>query len=150
MSTDEDGHWLEVNRRPAAVDDATVAAVGKVTEALEWVERARGRLYDFHQLSGHADLLLGEACDDLRAAGHGELADRIHRDIVGRNVIEGRWTFQMVEEYDATYWSAFREMETSVRAALCGGARHVHESEMKDDRRTDGARRHERRPEPGT
>ena len=27
------------HRRPEGVDDATVAAVGKVTEALEWVER---------------------------------------------------------------------------------------------------------------
>lgn len=28
--------------RPAGVSDATVEAVGAVTEALEWVERARG------------------------------------------------------------------------------------------------------------
>ena len=33
------------------VDDRTVEAVGKLTEALETVERARGHLYSFHQLS---------------------------------------------------------------------------------------------------
>ena len=49
--------------RPDAMDDATVEAVGAVSEALECVERARGELYSFHQLMGHADLLLGEACD---------------------------------------------------------------------------------------
>lgn len=46
--------------RPDGVTDAEVEALGTLSEALEWVERARGRLYDFHQLSGHADLLLGE------------------------------------------------------------------------------------------
>ncbi len=41
--------------RPDGVDDKTVEAVGKVTEALEWVERARGDLYELHQKIGHAD-----------------------------------------------------------------------------------------------
>ena len=50
----------ERHRRPPGADDATVEAVGKVSEALEWVERARGRLYDFHQMMGHADALFGE------------------------------------------------------------------------------------------
>lgn len=93
---------LHQRRRPDGVDDATVAATGKLSEAVEWIERARGRLYDFHQMSGHADLLLGEAADDLEAAGHPEWAERLRAEIVGRNVIEGRWTFQIVEEYDET------------------------------------------------
>jgi hypothetical protein len=54
---------VETRLRPEGVDDATVEAVGAVSEALECVERARGDLYSFHQLMGHADLLLGEACD---------------------------------------------------------------------------------------
>ena len=33
---------------------------------------------------------------------------------------------------------------------LVGGWRHVHESEMKEDRRTHGRRHHERRPQPGS
>jgi hypothetical protein len=82
--------------RPDGVDDATVEAVGAVSEALEYVERARGELYAFHQLMGHADLLLGEACDKLRDAGHAEMADRLEEEVVGRNVLYGRWTFQIV------------------------------------------------------
>ena len=62
---------------PDDVDEATAEAVGKLTEALETVERARGHLYSFHQLTGSADLRLGEAVDGLRTAGHGGLADRI-------------------------------------------------------------------------
>ena len=141
-----DGPWLERNRRPDGVDDDTVAAVGKLSEALEWIERARGRLYDFHQMSGHADLLLGEAADELAEAGHTEIAEHLRAEFVGRNVIEGRWTFQVVEEYDATYWSPIRAAKADVERRLTDGRQHVHESEMKEDRRSDGRRHHESRP----
>ena len=69
---------------PDVMDDATVEAVGAVSEALECVERARGELYSFHQLMGHADLLLGEACDRLRAAGHDAVAERLETEVIGR------------------------------------------------------------------
>ena len=52
MNEPTDRPWLERNRRPEGVSDETVAAVGKFGEALEWVERARGHLYDFHQMMG--------------------------------------------------------------------------------------------------
>ncbi|WP_137149161.1 hypothetical protein [Mycolicibacterium sp. CR10] len=126
--------------------DGTVDAVGKLTEALEFVERARGHLYSFHQLMGHADLLLGEACEALRTAGHGAVADRLETDMVGRNVLEGRWTFQMVEEFDDNYWSRFREHESQVRDELLEGARHLHEARMKERRRTHGRKGHEAGP----
>jgi hypothetical protein len=128
------------------VGDETVEAVGSVSEALEYVERARGHLYSFHQLMGHADLLLGEACDKLRDAGHAEVADRLAADLVGRNVLNGRWTFQLVEEFDDDYWSVFRDHERRVRDELQGGARHVFEAEMKERRRTHGRSGHEAHP----
>lgn len=128
------------------VSDDTVDAVGKMTEALEFVERARGHLYSFHQLIGHADLLLGEACDALREAGNDAVADRLETDMIGRNVLEGRWTFQVVEEFDDTYWSRFRDHERRVRDELLGGARHLHEARMKEQRRTHGRKGHEARP----
>jgi hypothetical protein len=129
---------------PDEYDPATVDAVGKITEALETTERARGHLYSFHQLTGSADLQLGEGVEQLRAAGHGDLADEIERDLVGRNVIPDRWTFQIMEEYDDTYWSAFRSTEQRVREALTGGTRHLHEARMKEDRRTHGRHHHEK------
>lgn len=127
-------------------DEATVEAVGKMTEALEFVERARGHLYSFHQLMGHADLLLGEACDALREEGFDAVAERLETDVVGRNVLFGRWTFQVVEEFDDSYWSPFREHERRVRDELLGGERHVHEARMKERRRTHGRSGHEARP----
>lgn len=144
-----DPTWLAADRRPDGVPDDVVEALGTLGEAVEWMERARGHLYSFHQMSGRVDLLLGQAADELAEAGQGDLADALRTHVVGRNVLEGRWSFQIVEEYDATYWSVVRDFLRHAEGALVDGAAHVYESEMKDDRRTDGARRHERRPEPG-
>lgn len=147
--TNENRPWLETDRRPDGVSDETVEAMGKLGEALEWVERARGKLYDFHQMSGHSDLLMGEAADKLEEAGHVEIAEDLRTQIVGRNVIEGRWTFQIVEEYDATYWSKIRSFTAETSEALVDGKEHIYESEMKEDRRTKGRRHHEQRPGAG-
>ena len=133
--------------RPDVMDDATVEAVGAVSEALECVERARGELYSFHQLIGHADLLLGEACDRLRDAGHDAVAERLETEVIGRNVLHGRWTFQIVEDFDDNCWSVFREHERRVRDELQRGVRHVFEAEMKERRRSHGKPGHERRPQ---
>ena len=113
------------------------------------VEHARGHLHGFHRLCGTADLTLGEAVEQLRAAGHDDLADRIDSELVGRNILEGRWSFQVVEEYDDTYYSAFRGLEQAARDELVQGRRHLFEAEMKEDRRTHGRRHHEATP-PGS
>lgn len=134
------------HQRPEGVDDATVEALGKLSEALEVVEEARGLLYAFHRRCGTADLTLGDAVDQLRSAGHTELADRIERELVGRNILEGRWSFQVVEDYDAGYYALFRDLEQAARDELAGGRRHLYEAEMKEDRRTDGLRGHEALP----
>jgi hypothetical protein len=135
------------HQRPDGVDDATIEALGKVSEALEVVEEARGLLYAFHRRCGTADLTLGEAVDQLREAGHTEFADRIDRELVGRNIIAGRWSFQVVEDYDDGYYATFRNLERQARDELVGGRRHLYEAEMKEDRRTDGLPGHEATPE---
>ena len=99
------------------------------------MERARGHLYSFHQLSGSADLALQEGVAMLRAAGHAELAEEIDAGLVGRNVLPDRWTYQVVEEYDDAYWSVFREYENKARQTLAGGRRHLYEADMKDRER---------------
>jgi hypothetical protein len=137
-TTREGDQPIPQHLRPQGVDDATVAAAGKVSEALECVEEARGLLYTFHRRMGEADLTLGDGVRMLREAGHDEIADRIEREIVGRNVVQGRWTFQIVEEYDDTYYEPFKEMDAWVRDRLMAGRRHVYESEMKERERKPG------------
>lgn len=134
------------HRRPEAASDKTVEALGKLSEALEVVEHARGLLYGFHRLTGTADLALGEAVDLLREAGHTELAEEVDREIVGRNVIEGRWTFQIVEDYDDHYYAQFKAFEKRARNELVEGKRHLYEAEMKEARRTHGREHHEALP----
>jgi hypothetical protein len=133
---------LPEHTRPEGVTDATVEALGKLSEALEAAEVARGHLYAFHRRSGTADLTLGDAVDLLRKAGHEELAERIDRELVGRNVLHGRWTFQIVEEYDDTYYSLFKELDRVARDELVGGRRHLYEAEMKERERTPGDPHH--------
>jgi hypothetical protein len=134
------------HRRPPGLDDTTVEALARLTEALETTERARGHLYAMHQLTGGADLALDEAVRLLREAGHDTLAERISRELIGRNVIDGRWTYQIVEEYDDGYYALFKELERVARAELAGGRRHLFEAEMKDRRRTGGQSGHEAGP----
>ena len=111
---------------PEGVPDAIVDAVGKLT--------------------GSADIELGEAARMLREAGRDDVAERIERDLIGRNVIAGRWTFQIVEDYDDGYWSLFRQVEREVREQLVGGRRHIFEARMKQDERTEGEPGHEATP----
>ena len=137
---------MTTDRTRPDLDDTTVAGLGKLSEALETVEQARGLLYGFHQLTGKADLLLQDAVELLRKAGQDELADDLERDLVGRNVIADRWTFQVVEDFDATYWSTFRDFDTRARNELADGDRHVFEARMKQRERTAGHPRHEAGP----
>lgn len=134
------------HQRPEGTSDKTVEALGKVSEALEAIEIARGHLYTFHRLSGTADLTLGQGVEQLREAGHDELADLIDRELVGRNVLDGRWTFQVMEEYDDGYYADFKRLEKQARDELVGGRRHLFEAEMKEDRRTHGLPHHTARP----
>ncbi|WP_421121612.1 hypothetical protein ACE2AJ_09580 [Aquihabitans daechungensis] len=132
--------------REKQADDAATSAVGRASEALEYVERARGHLYSMHQLIGRADLLFEEAADLFREAGEEEAADRLQRDVVGRNVLDGRWTFQVVDEFDDLYHGVVTEAVRSLEREYHDGERHVYEARMKEQRRTHGRSGHEHRP----
>jgi hypothetical protein len=60
----------------------------------------------------------------------------LREDVVGRNVIEGRWTFQIVDEFRELYDLPFRHVEENIRADLMAGRKHVYEAEMKAKERS--------------
>jgi hypothetical protein len=145
--TNDDGQGPDsAHQVPEGVSEATVEALGTLSAALEVLEHARGYLYGFHRLTGKADLGFGDAVEQLRKAGHTELADRIDTELIGRNVIEGRWTFQIVEDYDDGYYALAKELERTARDDLAQGRRHLFEAGMKEDRRTRDQRHHEATP----
>ena len=131
---------------PEGVSEQTIEGVGRLSEAFEYIERAKGHLYSFHQLMGRADFLVEEAAEKLREAGHTEFATRLEEELVGRNVLDGRWTFQIVEEFDDTYYEFFRGIERESRE-LTGGVRHLYEARMKEQRRSQGHPEHTQDPE---
>ncbi len=134
------------HRTPEGVSEKTIEGVGKLSEGFEYIERAKGHLYSFHQLMGRADFLVEEAAQLLREAGHDAFADRLDSELVGRNVLDGRWTFQVVEEFDEVYYEFFRGLERESRE-LTGGVRHLHEARMKEQRRTPGRPAHTADPQ---
>lgn len=113
------------------MDDATVEALGKISEALEVVDHARGLLYAFHRHCGIADLTLQEGVTMLREAGHPAIADEIEQVLVGRDIVQDRWSFQVVEDYDENYWEVFRATERWARKQLGDAEPHIYEAEMK-------------------
>ncbi|MFD0020631.1 hypothetical protein [Streptomyces sp. NPDC058382] len=117
------------------MSDKTVEALGALSKALETTERARGALYEFHQLTGSADFSVGDAVRLLREAGHDQEADLVERDVLGRNVIPGHWTFQLVEAYNRTYYRPFADIEQHLVHKLAQGRDHLHEAELKRARR---------------
>ena len=129
------------------IDDTTVQALGKLSEALETTERARGHLYEMHQLTGTADFQLDEAVSLFMQAGHIEIAERIQHDLVGRDVVPGHWTFQLIEEYDDGYYAEFRAVERDAREKLAGGRRPLHEAKLKKARQTPSAGSAAHRPQ---
>ena len=130
----------------SALDDRTVVAVGALTEALETAEIARGHLYAFHQITGAADFKVERAIELLEDAGHRQLAAQLSRELLGRNVLPGRWTFQVVEDYEDTYYTVFRDLEREAHR-LTGGLPHVHEADLKRERRSVDEPGHEATPD---
>ncbi|MFB7668343.1 hypothetical protein ACFC1R_31230 [Kitasatospora sp. NPDC056138] len=121
----------EAHRRPSGVDDATVEALGMLTKALEYTERARGHLYAVHHMTGGADRMLAEAVRMLRQAGHEKQAGLVEQELLGRDVVPGMWTYQLIEAYDRTYYKVFTAVEEQVRQDLAAGRRHLAEAEMQ-------------------
>jgi hypothetical protein len=133
------------HQRPEGLDDVTVEALGKLSEALEVVERVRGHLYSVHQLTGQADFTLDQAVSLFMRAGQFKVAERIQQELIGRNVVPGHWTFQLVEEFDDGYYAEFKAVEKDARDELAAGRRHLYEAELKERRRTHGRAGHEAR-----
>ena len=116
-----------------AIDDATLRAVHRLEVAAEWIERAFGALLDAHHAAGHAQEMLLVAADLLDEAGHGELAALVRSDAACKDAADGRWTYQVVDEFRSHLLDPVRRVDQRVRDELTGGVRHRYEARMKRD-----------------
>lgn len=140
MDTDGITHRrIDPAAEDVAADDDTLEAVHRVEVAVEWIERAFGSLLDAHHRIGHAQGMLEDAADALRAAGHPELADRTRFGVAPLDAVAGRWTYQVVDEFRAHLLEPARALDEEVRNRLAGGVRHRVEARQKRD--TPGASR---------
>ncbi|MEU2021380.1 hypothetical protein ABZ565_04320 [Streptomyces sp. NPDC016469] len=136
MSEEHDDIPDVAHQRPEGMSDKSVEALGALSKAMETTERARGALYEFHQLTGTADFQVGDAVRLLREAGHGTEADLVERQVLGHNVIPGHWTFQIIEAYNQTYYHPFADLEHRLVDELAQGRDHILEAELKQRRRS--------------
>ena len=51
----------------------------------------------------------------MRASGHSAIAAGLEETLIGRTVIDGRWTFQIVEKYDTNFSSVFVDVQRAAR-----------------------------------
>lgn len=119
----------------AAEEQPEVRAAHHLALALEYVVRARGHLLTLHHLIGHADNMLDTVVKELDEAGRSDLVELVHREILGRDVVAGKWTYQLVQDFDAGYWEAWTATEEKVRQELTGGQKFVHEAALQARRR---------------
>lgn len=94
-------------------------------------------------------LPLDRAVRLLEEAGHPEWAAKVRAEVLGRTVIPGHWTFQIVESRNATHYRPFQRLDTSAVRELAQGRDHLYEAELKEERRTPGHPDHLARP-PGS
>ncbi len=84
--------------------------------------------------------MLLEAADALDRAGHPELARRAREEVAPLDVIAGRWTYQVVDEFRDHMLSPVRAFDEEVRRRLAGGVRHRFEARQKRGIAGPGAR----------
>lgn len=98
---------------------------------IEYVYRGYGSLLDFHHDLGHAMDRLRQAEDELRAAGHEELADELRDEHLPKGVVDGMWSYEIVEAFREDFLDELSDFETSVREEVAGGVGHVTEREQQ-------------------
>lgn len=62
-------------------------------------------------------------------------------------MLPGRWTFQVVVDFDDGYYATFRGVERDVRDETVAGRGHVLEAELKQRRHSAGRPGHEATPQ---
>ena len=117
----------------AKLSETDIDALHSIELGLEWLSRAHGTLIEFHHSTGHAMDHLDDAEDKLREAGHEELANHLRDDVLPRGAIEDRWTYDLLETFEAGLYDDVTTYEKRVREEIADGRRHVAERRQESE-----------------
>lgn len=110
-------------------------AVSDVRRALEHANRAYGALLEFHHEIGRTMERLEESADALEAAGYDEFADEIREHHLSAGVVEDRWSYEVVADFETGFLADVDDFEGCVREELADGERYVAARRLKRHRR---------------
>ncbi|MCU4799912.1 hypothetical protein OB920_05970 [Halobacteria archaeon HArc-gm2] len=112
---------------PHHSEDPAVEALHRVELGLEWFHRAHGHLVAFHHNTGHAMDHFAAAEALLRDQGEDELADELRDDFLPCGVLDDRWSYDVLETFQAGLLDDAEGFEKRARERLADGDRHVAE-----------------------
>jgi hypothetical protein len=116
---------------PPETTAAERAALHELQLGGEHVQRAYGHLLAFHHQIGRAMDRYAAAEPSLREAGHDALADEIRDRHLPAGVVDDRWSYELVEAFEAGFLEETTGFERRVRDRLAGGVGHVTEREQQ-------------------
>ena len=102
-------------------------ALHRAELGVEWLRRAHGSLVEFHHATGHAMDHMADAEATLREAGHTALADELRDELLPRGAVEDRWTYDLLETFEAGLLADVTDYERRARQQLADGERHITE-----------------------
>jgi hypothetical protein len=116
---------------PPETTAAERAALHELQLGGEHVQRAYGHLLAFHHQVGRAMDRYAAAEPLLREAGHDSLADEIRDRHLPAGVVGDRWSYELVEAFEAGFLEGTTGFERRVRDRLAEGVGHVTEREQQ-------------------
>lgn len=115
----------------AELDDSERAALHDLQLGIEHLHRGYGHLLAFHHEVGRGMNRFDDARSELREAGHDRWADALRDEMLPSGVVEGMWSYEVVEAFADGFLAAATDFEAGVREALAGGQRHVTEHRQR-------------------
>jgi len=105
--------------------DTEAEAVHEIELGIEWLHRAYGELVELHHKTGHGFDHFDEAVSLLREAGRDDLADTLEQEHLSSGIVDGRWTYDLLEAFDEGLYDDLTDFEHRAREQITDGKRHV-------------------------
>lgn len=113
------------------LDDEEREALHNLRLSVEHVQRGFGALLECHHHVGRAMDRLADAEEALREAGYEGYADALVNDYLPEGVVDDRWTYELVRDYEDGFMAKVTGFEDEVREELADGLAHLGERELQ-------------------